>query len=301
DLVRDGPHGLIGGTTGSGKSELLQTVIASLAAANRPDELTFVLVDYKGGSAFRECAELPHTLGMITDLDGHLVKRALASLDAELRRRETVLNEVEAKDHTEYRIKRSRDPRLPALPRLILVIDEFATLVRELPDFVPGLISLAQRGRSLGLHLLLATQRPGGSVSNEIKANTNLRMALRVTDRSESQDIINSIEAAGISPNNPGRALVRRGEGAPTPFQTAFVGAERPAPSRTPPPRPPWPGRYAGSGSAGSASGARWISRRQDWNRNRTPTRTRAVRPLRWSNRRTCAPWWTRCARRRTG
>ncbi|MFI1380147.1 FtsK/SpoIIIE domain-containing protein [Embleya sp. NPDC020886] len=228
DLVRDGPHGLIGGTTGSGKSELLQTMIASLAAVNRPDELTFVLVDYKGGSAFRECAELPHTLGMITDLDGHLVKRALASLDAELRRRETVLNEVEAKDHTEYRIKRSRDPRLPPLPRLLLVIDEFATLVRELPDFVPGLISLAQRGRSLGLHLLLATQRPGGSVSNEIKANTNLRMALRVTDRSESQDIIDGVEAAGISPNNPGRALVRRGEGAPTPFQTAFVGAERP-------------------------------------------------------------------------
>ncbi|MGC0421742.1 FtsK/SpoIIIE domain-containing protein [Embleya sp. AB8] len=230
DLVRDGPHGLIGGTTGSGKSELLQTMIASLAAANRPDELTFVLVDYKGGSAFRECAELPHTLGMITDLDGHLVKRALASLDAELRRRETVLNEVEAKDQAEYRIRRARDPRLPPLPRLILVIDEFATLVRELPDFVPGLISLAQRGRSLGLHLLLATQRPGGSVSNEIKANTNLRIALRVTDRSESQDIIDGIEAAGISPNNPGRALVRRGEGAPTPFQTAFVGAERPGP-----------------------------------------------------------------------
>ncbi|WP_436775313.1 FtsK/SpoIIIE domain-containing protein [Yinghuangia sp. YIM S09857] len=228
DLVRDGPHGLIGGTTGSGKSELLQTVIASLAAANRPDELTFVLVDYKGGSAFRECAELPHTLGMITDLDGHLVKRALASLDAELRRRETVLQEVEVKDHTEYRAKRAREPHLPALPRLILVIDEFATLVREQPDFVPGLISLAQRGRSLGLHLLLATQRPGGSVSNEIKANTNLRIALRVTDRSESQDIINSVEAAGISPNNPGRALVRRGESPPTPFQTAYVGAERP-------------------------------------------------------------------------
>lgn len=228
DLVRDGPHGLIGGTTGSGKSELLQTMIASLAAVNRPDELTFVLVDYKGGSAFRECAELPHTLGMITDLDGHLVKRALASLDAELRRRETVLNEVEVKDHTEYRVRRSRDPRLPALPRLLLVIDEFATLVREQPDFVPGLISLAQRGRSLGLHLLLATQRPGGSVSNEIKANTNLRIALRVTDRAESQDIINSVEAAGISPNNPGRALVRRGEAPPTPFQTAYVGAERP-------------------------------------------------------------------------
>ncbi|MFI6435212.1 FtsK/SpoIIIE domain-containing protein [Streptomyces sp. NPDC050759] len=227
DLVRDGPHGLVGGTTGSGKSELLQTMIASLAAANRPDELTFVLVDYKGGSAFRECAELPHTLGMITDLDGHLVERALASLDAELRRRERVLAEVEAKDHPEYRAKRARDPELPPLPRLLLVIDEFATLVRELPEFVPGLISLAQRGRSLGLHLILATQRPGGSVSNEIRANTNLRIALRVTDRAESQDIINAPDAVSISPANPGRALIRRGSGPPTPFQSAWAGAER--------------------------------------------------------------------------
>ncbi|MEV1006377.1 FtsK/SpoIIIE domain-containing protein [Streptomyces sp. NPDC049881] len=229
DLAQDGPHGLIGGTTGSGKSELLQTMIASLAAANRPDELTFVLVDYKGGSAFRECAELPHTLGMITDLDGHLVQRALASLDAELRRREQVLADVGVKDHREYRAKRAREPELPPLPRLLLIIDEFATLVRELVEFVPGLISLAQRGRSLGLHLVLATQRPAGSVSNEIRANTNLRIALRVTDRTESQDIINAAGAAGISPATPGRALIRRGEGPPVPFQTAWVGAERPA------------------------------------------------------------------------
>ncbi|MEO3749628.1 FtsK/SpoIIIE domain-containing protein [Streptomyces sp. B6B3] len=229
DLVADGPHGLVGGTTGSGKSELLQTVIASLAVANRPDELTFVLIDYKGGAAFRECAELPHTLGMITDLDGHLTQRALASLDAELRRREQVLADAGVKDVDEYRAKRARDPELPALPRLLLVIDEFATLVRELVEFVPGLISLAQRGRSLGLHLLLATQRPAGSVSNEIRANTNLRIALRVTDRTESQDIINAPGAAGISPATPGRALVRRSEGPPIPFQTAFVGTERPA------------------------------------------------------------------------
>ncbi|WP_052847684.1 FtsK/SpoIIIE domain-containing protein [Streptomyces avicenniae] len=232
DLVRDGPHGLIGGTTGSGKSELLQTMIASLAAVNRPDELTFVLVDYKGGSAFRECADLPHTLGMITDLDGHLVERALASLAAELRRREQVLADVEVKDHREYRARRAREPELPPLPRLLLVIDEFATLVRELPEFVPGLISLAQRGRSLGLHLILATQRPAGAVSNEIRANTNLRVALRVTDRTESQDILNSSEATGISPSTPGRALIRRGDGPPTPFQSAWAGAERPGAAR---------------------------------------------------------------------
>ncbi|WP_240796413.1 FtsK/SpoIIIE domain-containing protein [Streptomyces sp. RFCAC02] len=230
DLTQHGPHGLIAGTTGSGKSELLQTLIASLAVMNRPDELTFVLVDYKGGSAFSECQELPHTLGMITDLDGHLVQRALASLNAELRRREEVLAEVGVKDHREYRAKRSRDPELPPLPRLILVIDEFATLVRELPAFVPGLISLAQRGRSLGLHLILATQRPAGSVSNDIRANTNLRIALRVTDSTESQDVINTPAAAGISPATPGRALIRRGDGPPIPFQTAYVGAERALP-----------------------------------------------------------------------
>ncbi|MEV5411068.1 FtsK/SpoIIIE domain-containing protein [Thermopolyspora sp. NPDC052614] len=228
DLVRDGPHGLVAGTTGSGKSELLQTFVASLAAANRPDEMTFVLVDYKGGSAFRECAELPHTLGMVTDLDAHLVKRALESLGAELRRREHILNDAAAKDHPEYQAKRAADPSLPRLPRLILVIDEFATLVREVPDFVPGLIGVAQRGRSLGIHLVLATQRPAGAVTSDIRANTNLRIALRVTDATESQDIIDSREAVHIPSTTPGRALVRLGPHAALPFQSAWVGAERP-------------------------------------------------------------------------
>jgi S-DNA-T family DNA segregation ATPase FtsK/SpoIIIE len=228
DLVRDGPHGLVAGTTGSGKSELLQALVASLAVANRPDELTFVLVDYKGGSAFRECANLPHTLGMVTDLDAHLVQRALDSLGAELRRREQILATAEAKDHPSYQAKRAVDPDLPRLPRLLLVIDEFATLVREVPDFVPGLISIAQRGRSLGLHLILATQRPAGAVTPDIKANTNLRIALRVTDAVESQDIIDTSEAVHISPTTPGRALVRFSYRSAVPFQSAWVGAERP-------------------------------------------------------------------------
>ncbi|MEV0533825.1 FtsK/SpoIIIE domain-containing protein [Kitasatospora sp. NPDC050463] len=228
DLVRDGPHALVAGTTGSGKSELLQSFVASLAAANRPDELTFVLVDYKGGSAFRECAELPHTLGMVTDLDAHLVERALASLGAELRRRERLLAEVAAKDHPEYRSKRLADPGLPPLPRLLLVIDEFATLVREVPDFVPGLIGIAQRGRSLGIHLVLATQRPSGAVTSDIRANTNLRIALRVTDSTESQDIIDTSEAVHIPASAPGRALVRLGHRSTVPFQAAWAGAARP-------------------------------------------------------------------------
>ncbi len=130
DLARDGPHGLVAGTTGSGKSELLQTLIAGLAVANRPDQMTFVLVDYKGGSAFKECSRLPHTVGMVTDLDHHQTERALASIGAELRRREVLLAGARAKDLEAY--WRAARPDDPALGRLVIVIDEFASLVEEL-------------------------------------------------------------------------------------------------------------------------------------------------------------------------
>ncbi len=225
DLVQDGPHALIAGTTGSGKSELLQTLVASLAAANRPDELTFLLVDYKGGSAFRDCVHLPHTLGMVTDLDGHLVNRVLDSLGAELRRRERLLAEYGAKDQPDYLSRRRLEPALPALPRLVLIVDEFATLVREVPEFIPGMVSLAQRGRSLGIHLVLATQRPAGVVTLDIKANTNLRIALRVLDPTESKDVIDTAEAALIPTNLPGRALVRLSHRSVAAFQAAYTGA----------------------------------------------------------------------------
>ncbi|NUO43559.1 MAG: hypothetical protein HOV82_16165 [Streptomyces sp.] len=233
DLVKDGPHALIAGTTGSGKSEFLQTFVASLATVNRPDELTFVLVDYKGGSAFKDCVRLPHTLGMVTDLDSHLVQRALASLTAELMRREHMLAAVGAKDHPEYRALRRRDPSLPPMPRLLLVIDEFATLAREIPDFIPGLVGIAQRGRSLGLHMVLATQRPAGVVTSDIRANTNLRISLRVTDAVESSDVLDVPDAASISAATPGRALVRTGHRSAMSFQTAYVGAARPQDGRT--------------------------------------------------------------------
>ncbi|MFI8993015.1 FtsK/SpoIIIE domain-containing protein [Streptomyces sp. NPDC053542] len=227
DLVKDGPHGLIAGTTGAGKSELLQTLVASLAAVNRPDEMTFVLVDYKGGSAFAGCEKLPHVLGMVTDLDSHLVERALTSLTAELTRRERILADAGAKDHTEYRAMRRRDPALAPLPRLLLIIDEFATLARDVPEFVPGLVGIAQRGRSLGLHLLLATQRPAGVITADIRANTNLRISLRVTDALDSQDVLEVNDAVSISSDTPGRALARIGHRSVLPFQTAFVGAVR--------------------------------------------------------------------------
>lgn len=229
DLVRDGPHALIAGTTGSGKSELLQTLVATLAVVNRPDEMTFVLIDYKGGSAFAECAALPHTVGLVTDLDTHLVERALVSLGAELRRRETQLAQAGAKDLEDYLDKRSRGGDvLPPLPRLLLVVDEFASMVRELPDFISGLVNIAQRGRSLGIHMVLATQRPGGAVTPDIRANTNLRIALRTTDTTESRDIIDAPDSGEISPANPGRAYARLGPSALLPFQSGRVGGRRP-------------------------------------------------------------------------
>jgi len=228
DLRRDGPHGLVAGTTGAGKSELLQTFIASLAMVNRPDSMTFVLIDYKGGSAFKDCARLPHTVGMVSDLDGHLTERALASLSAELKRREEILLHAGAKDIEDYNDARRVNPRLQPMPRLVLVIDEFASLVAELPEFVTGLVGIAQRGRSLGVHLILATQRPAGVVSADIRANTNLRIALRVTDTSESTDVIDVPDAASISKTTPGRCYVRSGAASPVAVQSSRIGGRRP-------------------------------------------------------------------------
>ncbi len=269
DFVADGPHGLVGGTTGAGKSELLRTLVAGLAASVDPDHLTFVLIDFKGGSAFDECARLPHTVGMVTDLDQHLAERALRCLEAELRHRERVLRDAGAVDLPDYLRK-----GLPeALPRLLVIIDEFATLKAELPEFIDALVGVAQRGRSLGVHLLLATQRPQGAISDNIRANTNLRIALRVQERTDSTDVIDVPDAAGIPRTAPGRAYVRLGPGEVVAIQTALsTGSRReaalapvdvapfvygPAPrvaSAPPPPdlgAPPITGGQADAGAAG--------------------------------------------------
>lgn len=221
DLRSDGPHALIGGTTGAGKSELLQTLVASLALSCAPTDLTFVLVDYKGGSAFGACAALPHTVGVVTDLDEHLTERALTSLAAELKRRERVLAAVGAKDIEDYRRRRSKDD--PRLARLVIIIDEFRLLADELPDFLIGLVHIAAVGRSLGVHLVLATQRPAGVVSADIQANVNLRIALRMRDATDSHDVIECDDAARISARLPGRGLARTGGSEPVPFQAARV------------------------------------------------------------------------------
>lgn len=217
DLAADGPHALVAGTTGSGKSELLRTLVTSLALVNRPDELVMVLVDYKGGSAFAEAAALPHVVGVITDLDPHLADRALTSLTAELKRRERILADAGVPDLPAYQ---ALDPSEP-VPRLVLVIDEFRALAEELPDFLDGLVRIAALGRSLGVHLVLATQRPGGVVSADVRANVNLRIALRVRDGSDSYDVIDSQAAADLPEGVPGRALIRTGAVAARTVQVA--------------------------------------------------------------------------------
>ena len=223
DLDDDGPHGLIAGTTGSGKSELLRTLIASLAVDAGPEHLTFVLVDYKGGGALDECAALPHVVGLVTDLDEQLGERALRCLEAELRHREHLLRDVGVGHVRDYQRLRGRERGdLEPMPRLVIVIDEFATLVKALPDFVDALVSIAQRGRSLGMHLIMATQRPSGSVSDAIKNNVKLRIALRVESTSDSQDVIDGNAAAGIGSRQWGRAYYRLSAKESVPVQTAL-------------------------------------------------------------------------------
>jgi S-DNA-T family DNA segregation ATPase FtsK/SpoIIIE len=231
DLRTHGPHALVGGTTGAGKSEFLQSWVLGMASAYSPDRVTFLFVDYKGGAAFAKCIELPHSVGIVTDLNTHLVRRALRSLRAELRYREHLLNEKGAKDLLE--LEKSGDPDCP--PSLIIIVDEFAALVGEVPEFVDGVVDVAQRGRSLGLHLILATQRPAGVIKDNLRANTNLRVALRMADEHDSSDVLGTPMAAHFDPSIPGRGAAKTGPGRITTFQSGFPGARTPAVPDAPP------------------------------------------------------------------
>ena len=221
DLERDGPHGLLAGTTGAGKSELLRSLVLGLAARSRPEHMSFVLVDYKGGATFDGLAGLPHVVGMVTDLDDRLAARALRSLEAELRRREGLLREAGVSDLTDHRRAVEAGRATEDLARLVVVIDEFAGLAVQQPEFLGALLGVAQRGRSLGVHLVLATQRPAGVVSDDIRANTQLRIALRVHDAADAVDVIGEPGAARLPRGLPGRAIVRLGTDDSVVFQTA--------------------------------------------------------------------------------
>ncbi len=220
DLVAHGPHALVGGTSGSGKSELLMAMVAGLIALNPPSKVNVLFVDYKGGASSDVFRSAPHTVGYVTNLDGLMARRALTSLRAELNRRMNLL-QGRAKDLAEM-IERFPDE---APPSLVIVVDEFATLIKEVPDFVAGIVDIAQRGRSLGIHLVLSTQRPSGAVNDNILANTNLRISLRMLDAIESTSVIGTNDAAMIPVPLKGRAFARVGPGEIVAFQSAWSGA----------------------------------------------------------------------------
>jgi S-DNA-T family DNA segregation ATPase FtsK/SpoIIIE len=261
DLAQ-GPHLLVAGTTGSGKSELLQTMVASLAVANRPDAMNFVLIDYKGGAAFRAFRTLPHTVGMLSDLDEFLVERALVSLRAELQRRKTILDRADKTNIQRYWDSLPGRPGSDPLPRLVIVVDEFAVMADKLPEQLASLIDIGRQGRSLGIHLVLATQRPAGVVTADMRSNINLRIALRVASPEDSRDVIDTVDAARIPAEGcAGRAYAWLGDGRPVAFQSARVGGRRPGAKQAQAPLAvplPWgglghatPGAEAGPGRAG--------------------------------------------------
>ncbi len=224
DLDRHGPHGLIGGTTGSGKSELLKTLVASLAASYPPEQLTFGLFDFKGGATFTDFADLPHTVGMASDLDVSLARRALRCLRAELLHRELVFDRAGVKDLVELNDRRAvgdaAATEAGTLPRLVVIIDEFAAMAKELSEEIGALADLTARGRSLGVHLLLATQKPSSSVNPDIKTNTRLRISLQVEDRQDSIDVVGIPDASTV--NHKGRGYFRVGQGEVLAIQTGW-------------------------------------------------------------------------------
>ncbi len=220
----DGPHGMIAGTTGSGKSELLQTLLAGLALTHPPDVLTMFLIDFKGGATFAPLSTLPHVVGSVTDLehDDTLAMRAFTALDAEIERRKRILETARVPNLIDYeRLGAEHEP----LPNLLVVIDEFALLVERQPEVKDRLDTVATQGRSLGIHLLLATQSPSGVITHAIRTNTNLWVCLRVVSDSESIEILGNRDAARIPDGSPGRAIVRLGAGDDRrSFQAARIG-----------------------------------------------------------------------------
>ncbi len=200
-----GPHGLIAGMTGSGKSEFIMTYILSLAVNYHPNEVAFVLIDYKGGGMANSFAELPHVAGTITNLDGAAVNRALVSLQSELKRRQAIFNEASARTGTSnidiykyqslYREGAVSEP----LPHLLVISDEFAELKTQQPEFMSQLVSAARIGRSLGVHLILATQKPSGVVDDQIWSNSRFRVCLKVQERADSMEVIKRPDAAELA------------------------------------------------------------------------------------------------------
>lgn len=229
-----GPHGLVAGTTGSGKSETLQTFIISLALNYHPDEVSFILIDYKGGGMAYAFNGMPHIAGMITNLgdngesgeiDGNITRRALVSIRSEIKYRQSIFNKYKV-NHIDAYIKLHRGGTASEpLPHLIIISDEFAELKKEQPEFIKELVSTARVGRSLGIHLILATQKPGGVVDDEIWSNSRFKLCLRVQDKQDSMGMLKRPDAAYLT--QTGRAYLQIGNDEIfEQFQTGYSGAD---------------------------------------------------------------------------
>ena len=220
DLVRDGPHALVAGITGAGKSELLVTWVTAIASAFSPDEVAFVLADFKGGTAFETLRPLPHVAAVITDLDGHGAERGVRSLRAELRRREAVFA---------GRGARGIEEAPGALPRLVVVVDEFAAFLHEHPELGAVFTDLAARGRALGMHLILGTQRATGVIREALAVNCPLRVCLRVSESQDSRLMIGTEDASALPGDDAGRGLAfvrRAGDDEPVLVRIARTGRD---------------------------------------------------------------------------
>lgn len=219
-----GPHGLVAGTTGSGKSEIIQSYILSLAVNFHPYEVGFLLIDYKGGGMANLFQKLPHLLGTITNLDGAESYRAMVSIKSELARRQRIFNEYGVNHingyHKLYKLGKANEP----IPHLFLISDEFAELKKEQPEFMKELVSTARIGRSLGIHLILATQKPSGVVDEQIWTNSRFKLCLKVQNEADSREMLKTPDAAMIT--QAGRAYLQVGNNEIYElFQSAFSGA----------------------------------------------------------------------------
>lgn len=219
-----GPHGLVAGTTGSGKSEIVQSYILSLAVNFHPYEVGFLLIDYKGGGMAGLFKNLPHLLGTITNLDGDESMRAMASIKSELARRQRIFSENNVNHINAYNKLFKLGEVSEPIPHLFLISDEFAELKKEQPEFMKELVSAARIGRSLGIHLILATQKPSGVVDDQIWTNSRFKLALKVQNEADSKEIIKTPDAASIT--QPGRAYLQVGNNEIYElFQSAWSGA----------------------------------------------------------------------------
>ena len=222
----DGVHGIIAGSTGSGKSELLMTLIIGMALNFSPDVLNFVLVDYKGGSAFEPFKRLPHKVDIVTNLDQSATARVFASIIAELDRRQKLNTYTNSKDIVHYRRKGlNLEPERPPYPHLFIIIDEFAEMISGNAEYKAQLESITRLGRALGVTLILAAQRPVG-VTDQMRANIKFRICLRVETPDDSREVLRRADAAFLPPGIPGRGYLQVGNENIELIQTAYTGGD---------------------------------------------------------------------------